>query len=419
MATSDSSPLDPQIHHPDTAPPPELFELFLAFAKMSLAGFGGVLVWARRAIVEQHRWMTPDQFNEAFALCHFLPGPNIVNLSVVFGARFRGIPGSIAAFLGLLGPPVVLVTGLAILYSHYGEIPALQRMLNGVSCAAVGLFRRRHLSYDGAAHQAPQSGGDVAAGSGVHRGGTVSLSAAVGLGNRGAAQHRGHLCRAHADQEERGCVMNNPVSLLFSLAVTFGLMSLLAIGGANSTIPEMHRVAVDVQHWMSDGQFADMFAISQLSPGPERADRDADRLSCRGLLGAGYRDTGDVRAVGDVCLYRRQHVSARQSFALALAAAVRACSALHRPDVRERLRSDRTADHSWVGLAITVAAAAAAIGTSLIRFGHLPSAGVSVLLASSSVVVRKSASYLRCLHYTCGASICGFANQNHTRVIFF
>jgi chromate transporter len=52
------------------------------------------------------------------------------------------------------------------------------------------------------------------------------------------------------------------------MAWTFGLMSLLAIGGANSTIPEMHRVAVDVQHWMTDSQFADMFAISQLSPGP-------------------------------------------------------------------------------------------------------------------------------------------------------
>lgn len=57
--------------------------------------------------------MTPEEFNEAFALCHFLPGPNIVNLSVVFGARFRGIPGSIAAFLGLVGPPVVIVTVLA------------------------------------------------------------------------------------------------------------------------------------------------------------------------------------------------------------------------------------------------------------------------------------------------------------------
>jgi chromate transporter len=119
---------------------PGLFELFWAFAKMSLAGFGGVLVWARRAIVEEHRWMTPDEFNETFALCHFLPGPNIVNLSVVFGSRFRGIAGSIAALVGLLGPPVAIITALAVAYAHYGEIDALRRILAGVSCAAVGLF---------------------------------------------------------------------------------------------------------------------------------------------------------------------------------------------------------------------------------------------------------------------------------------
>ncbi len=142
MAASPDSPFSGPQHsfEPPSAPPPELLELFVAFAKMSLAGFGGVLVWARRAIVEQYRWMTPDEFNEAFALCHFLPGPNIVNLAVVFGARFRGISGSAAAFLGLLGPPVLIVTTLAVIYARYGELPTLQRTLNGVSCAAVGLF---------------------------------------------------------------------------------------------------------------------------------------------------------------------------------------------------------------------------------------------------------------------------------------
>src|SRR5438309_5750587 len=90
--------------------PPGLFELFIAFAKMSLMGFGGVLVWARRAIVEQYRWLTPDEFNETFALCHFLPGPNIVNFAMVFGSRLRGLAGGISAFFGLLLPPVVIVT---------------------------------------------------------------------------------------------------------------------------------------------------------------------------------------------------------------------------------------------------------------------------------------------------------------------
>jgi chromate transporter len=120
--------------------PPGLLELFVAFAKMSLAGFGGVLVWARRGIVDQHRWMTADEFNETFALCHFLPGPNIVNLSMVFGSRMRGIGGGIAAFAGLLAPPMVIMTILAALYARYGEIDLLRRILAGVSCAAVGLL---------------------------------------------------------------------------------------------------------------------------------------------------------------------------------------------------------------------------------------------------------------------------------------
>src|SRR5437763_13640603 len=127
----------PDIQNP--AAPPGLIELFLAFAKVSLSGFGGVLVFARRAIVGKYRWMTADEFNETYALCHVLPGPNICNLSVVFGARIRGIPGSLAAFTGLVGPPVIIVSALAMIYARYGEIPALQRTLAGVSCAAVGL----------------------------------------------------------------------------------------------------------------------------------------------------------------------------------------------------------------------------------------------------------------------------------------
>jgi chromate transporter len=140
---SDSPPAAvpaPAIPAPTLQPPPSVMALFFAFAKMSLAGFGGVLAFARRGIVEEHRWMTADEFNETYALCHFLPGPNVVNLSVVFGSRFRGTVGGIAAFLGLVGPPMVVVTILGALYMRYGEVDALRRVLAGVSCGAVGLL---------------------------------------------------------------------------------------------------------------------------------------------------------------------------------------------------------------------------------------------------------------------------------------
>src|SRR5690242_8791604 len=138
--TSPASTAGPDLSEPVSPVQPTLLELFLAFAKMSLAGFGGVLVWARRGIVDQHRWMTADEFNETFALCHFLPGPNIVNLTFVFGSRLRGFAGAVAAFLGLVGPPAVIVTVLAALYQRYGEIEVLRRILSGVACAAIGLM---------------------------------------------------------------------------------------------------------------------------------------------------------------------------------------------------------------------------------------------------------------------------------------
>jgi chromate transporter len=135
-----AAPPAPQLPPSTKIPPPGVIALFVAFAKMSLAGFGGVLAFARRAIVEEHKWMTADEFNETFALCHFLPGPNLVNLSVVFGARFAGVPGAVAAFAGLIGPPTALVMVLAVLYAHFGQLDALRRILAGISCGAVGLL---------------------------------------------------------------------------------------------------------------------------------------------------------------------------------------------------------------------------------------------------------------------------------------
>ena len=120
--------------------PPSLAELFIAFATVSLSGFGGVLAWSRRMMVEERRWLTPEQFNETYAVCAFLPGGNILNFSVILGARFRGARGAVAAAAGLMGPPLLLVIVIAAIYAHYGDLPALRRALTGVASAAAGLM---------------------------------------------------------------------------------------------------------------------------------------------------------------------------------------------------------------------------------------------------------------------------------------
>ena len=130
---------------PTTSPPsppgmPSLSELFISFIIVSVSGFGGALPWARRMIVEQKHWMTTEEFNEAFALAQFLPGPNVVNFSVVFGSRFGGAAGAAVALSGLMGPPLVIVTVLAMLYAQFGELESLGRILSGITAAAAGLL---------------------------------------------------------------------------------------------------------------------------------------------------------------------------------------------------------------------------------------------------------------------------------------
>ncbi|SRR5579871_61516 len=122
------------------APQPSIADLFLTFASLSVSGFGGVLAWARRMLVENKRWMTAAEFNDLLALCQFLPGPNIVNLCAVFGARVRGIPGALACVLGLLGPSVVLMIVAGTFYRRFGAAPELHGVLSGLAAAAAGMI---------------------------------------------------------------------------------------------------------------------------------------------------------------------------------------------------------------------------------------------------------------------------------------
>jgi chromate transporter len=119
---------------------PTLSELFLAFLAVSLSGFGGTLPWAYRMVVENRRWMTATEFSEVFSLCQFLPGANVVNFSVVFGSRMRGVPGALVCFLGLMGAPFGIVLLLGALYARFGDVEALGRVLAGMAAAACGLI---------------------------------------------------------------------------------------------------------------------------------------------------------------------------------------------------------------------------------------------------------------------------------------
>lgn len=113
--------------------------LFQGFFLVGISSFGGALPWARRMLVEQRGWLEPHEFGELLNLCQLLPGPNVVNLSVCVGARYRGPRGSLAALAGLLAMPLAIVLALAMLIDRFGPQDLLRHAFAGVTAAAAGL----------------------------------------------------------------------------------------------------------------------------------------------------------------------------------------------------------------------------------------------------------------------------------------
>jgi len=125
---------------PSSAARLSLADLFFGFLKVGISGFGGVLPFARRMIVEERRWLTEAEFLDVLSLSQFLPGPNIVNVSVIVGRRFQGVAGSFAATCGLMLMPLVIVLALASVYARFAQVQAVRDALGGMSASASGLI---------------------------------------------------------------------------------------------------------------------------------------------------------------------------------------------------------------------------------------------------------------------------------------
>lgn len=125
---------------PDTVAPRSLSDLFLTFTILALQGFGGVLAVAQRELVDRRNWLTREQFVEAYSLAQLLPGPNVVNLSLMLGDKFFGWRGAIAALAGMLLAPLLIVLGLAASYNQLAEHPAVAGALRGMGAVAAGLM---------------------------------------------------------------------------------------------------------------------------------------------------------------------------------------------------------------------------------------------------------------------------------------
>lgn len=117
-----------------------LSALFMGFLKVSLCGFGGGLVWARRIVVEQQQWMNEQEFTETLTLCQLMPGPNIVGIAVCVGSKLRGAIGAITAVAGFILLPWIVGLSLGGLVLQHADRGFVRNILGGLSAAAAGLL---------------------------------------------------------------------------------------------------------------------------------------------------------------------------------------------------------------------------------------------------------------------------------------
>ncbi|BDU58359.1 chromate transporter [Limnohabitans sp. MORI2] len=115
-------------------------DLFWSFTFLALQGFGGVLAVVQRELVDKKQWLTLDEFVEDWAVAQIMPGPNVVNLSLMIGGRCFGLSGALAALAGLLLAPTIVVLLLAAAVAGFADTATAQGMLRGMGAVSAGLI---------------------------------------------------------------------------------------------------------------------------------------------------------------------------------------------------------------------------------------------------------------------------------------
>lgn len=130
-------------------------DLFLSFTWLALQGFGGVLAVVQRVLVEEKRWLTREQFIEDWAVAQIMPGPNVVNLSLMIGGRYFGLAGALAGLAGMLTAPLLVVLLLAIAFGGVSDAAWAQGALRGMGAVSAGLIAAVGLKLIGALKSNP------------------------------------------------------------------------------------------------------------------------------------------------------------------------------------------------------------------------------------------------------------------------
>ncbi|MES2075903.1 MAG: chromate efflux transporter [Pseudomonadota bacterium] len=313
--------------------------LFLRIGCSSVGGFMAMVAVTQQMVVDKRRLLSAEDLLDGLALASLMPGPVAINVVAYVGYRLRGVAGAVVCMLGAVLPAFVWICALGTLYFRYGSVDAVRTVFLGVTPAitavvlasawrlwrgAVHDWRQGALALGAAllltalpglpstllvlaaaawtgwkyprpalaagapapatdanaapapapVHRQPQGGDAAAALAPRPRRRAATALAALGLPAAALA-----LLAAHS-------------AILFTLLCAFAGMSLLTFGGGYVFIPLLQHTVVDGYGWLSQREFVDGLALTQLSPGPVMISSAFVGLKVAGLAGAAAASAG-------------------------------------------------------------------------------------------------------------------------------
>ena len=376
--------------------------LFLSFLKIGLVGFGGgvaVLAQIRTLTVRKRFWLTDSEFAEALALAQSLPGTSAGNSVTYIGLRLRGWRGAAVAMAGFILPSMLIMIGLAIIYKHIRTFPDTQRFFHGLNGAVVALILvtawRMGKSiltkrwqwwlavlsfltvalFDATVLEVVLAAGLI--GIYIDSFAETQLRRLRNLGTiaaRRRARARLRLAKRRRSRKETSTTLRSiavlavamplaaKLGLLFTLSAIFLRIGSVTFGGGLVMVPLIESEVVNNHHWLTHQEFADAFALGQITPGPV-------------LITAtfvGYRVAGTLGAL----------VATISIFLPAFLMTIAAASSLR------RFRSNKQVQAFLRGIAPAVVGLLVAAALSVGRAGIHTWVGLSIMIVAIFTLVR-------------------------------
>jgi chromate transporter len=252
------------------------------FAKLGSWGFGGPIALAgymHRDLVERRRWYSEDEYQQGLAISQAMPGPLAAQLAMWLGYLERGWTGALAVALPFVVPPFLIVTAIAVLYTHYQGLSLVQDVFFGVAPAVLAIIAIASYKLARATNKTDPILWAIAA---VQAVATVItgqeiiwpfLAAAV----FGAIYYGGGLPRI------RGVASVSPLPLLAAIkgfawigsGASLATMSLFFLqasaftfGSGLAIVPFLHAGLVEEHGWLTEQEFVDAVAMGLITPGP-------------------------------------------------------------------------------------------------------------------------------------------------------